>query len=131
VPSPGGVDNYDLPGLLRDVEKRVWHTGRQVGETSFAEVERLITDPDLVLAGEDVDRLLLDVVHMQRRPAVRCDLDDEVVKGSARVLSGDLENQIPTRARLQSKALAGCEYLRGKSCHVVSSRSAGTFRRYI
>src|SRR5262249_9093198 len=48
--------------------------------------------------------------------------DNEVVEGPAGVLSGDLENEIPPGARPESKPLVGCEHLRGKSCHVVSSR---------
>src|SRR5215467_8263005 len=103
--SAGGVDDDDLTRLIREVEERVWDTGREVGEASFSEAERLVADLDLVGAGEDVDRLLLMVVHMKRRSAVRCDLDDEVVESLAGVLSGDLEHEIAPRARLESKPL--------------------------
>ena len=54
---------------------------------------------------QNMDRLFLLVVHMQRRAAVRRDLDDEVVKRACCVFAGDLEDEIASRARLEAKAL--------------------------
>jgi hypothetical protein len=103
--SAGRVDDDDLTRVIREVEERVRDAGRKVGEASFSQVERLVPDLDLVAAGEDVDRLLLVMVDMERRSAVRRDLDDEVVEGPAGVLSGDLEDEIPPGAGLESQPL--------------------------
>ena len=72
------------------------HPGREIGEPALVAFEDLITDADLVLALEDVDRLLLPVVNMQRGAPMRRNLDDEVVKGSTGVFASDLEDQVAT-----------------------------------
>src|SRR5215471_1491101 len=131
MPPAGRVNDDELTRLIREVEERVRDTRGEVRKASFSQAERLVADLDLVAAGEDMDRLLLKMVHMKRRPAVRRDLDDEVVESPAGVLSGDLEDEITPRARLESKPLVRCENLRGKSCHVVSSPPPGLLRRYI
>ena len=45
------------------------------------------------------------VVDVERRPAVRSDLDDEVVERAAGVVAGDLEDEIAAGAGLQSQAV--------------------------
>jgi hypothetical protein len=52
-----------------------------------------------------VDRFFLVVVNVQRRTAVRRDLDDEVVERSAGIRAGDLKDQVATRAGLKTQAL--------------------------
>ena len=61
--------------------------------------------------GEDVDRLLLRVMDVERRAAVRRDLDDEVVERAAGVVAGDLEDEIAAGAGLQAQAVVGSEEL--------------------
>ena len=78
---------------------------RQVGKAALVELEELLADPDLEPPGQDMDRLLLPVVHVQRGPAFRRDFDGEVVEGAAGVLSGDLEDEVSSRAGLQPQAL--------------------------
>jgi hypothetical protein len=95
--SAGGVDHDDLPRLVHQVEERVRDAGRQVGEPAHVEVERLVADGHPVAAGQHVDRLLLPVVHVQRRPAAGRDLDDEVVERPSRVVARHLEHEVPPR----------------------------------
>ena len=45
-----------------------------------------VADPHLEAAGQDMNRLLLPVMNMERRPTVGRDLDDEVIEGAARDL---------------------------------------------
>ena len=77
----------------------------QVGEAALIELEELVADPDLEAPLQDVDRLLLLVVHVQRGPAFRCDFDGEVVEGATGVLAGDLEDEVSSRAGLQPQTL--------------------------
>jgi hypothetical protein len=64
------VDDDDLARLVRQVEERMRDAWREVGEATFREVERLVADLDPVSALESVDRLLLVVVDVERRPAL-------------------------------------------------------------
>ena len=59
-----------------------------------------VADANLEAAGEDVDRLLLRVVDVERRPAVRRHLHDEVVEGAAGLVAGDLEDEVTPGAGL-------------------------------
>ena len=52
-----------------------------------------------------MDRLLLPVVDVQGRAAVRCNLDDEVIECAAGVLAGDFEDEVTSGAGLEPKAL--------------------------
>jgi hypothetical protein len=67
------------PVIDIDMERRTGsvHWG---GAGKAARVERVevVADANPEAAAEDVDRLLLAVVYVQRRPTVPCDLDDEV-----------------------------------------------------
>ena len=73
--------------------------GGHEGEPAALEHLLLVADSHLEASGEDVERLLLLVVDVQRRPTVRRDLDDEVVEGAARVVAGDLEDEVAARGR--------------------------------
>ena len=56
------------PGCVGQVQEGVRNLGRQVGEAAFIELEELVADPDLEAPAQDVDRLLLLVVDVQRGP---------------------------------------------------------------
>ena len=98
VPAAGRVHHDDLGRRVGQVQEGVWDLGRQVREAAFIEFEGLFADPDLEAPAQDVDRLLLLVVDVQRGPAVWGDFDREVVEGAAGVLSGDLEDEVSSRA---------------------------------
>ena len=74
----------------------------EVGEAALLACGSLVADLDLVAPLQSVDRLLLLVVDVERRPTLRSDLDDEVVEGAAGVLAGDLEDEISSWAGLES-----------------------------
>ena len=82
---------------------------REIRKAALVKSEDLILDPDLEPSFEHMDRLLLRVVHVERWAAVRCDLDDEVVQGAGGVISGELEDEVAARTRLQAKAVVGAE----------------------
>jgi hypothetical protein len=63
--------------------KRMRNLGRQVGKAALIQREGLLADPDLEAPRQDVDRLLLLVVHVQRRPAFRRDSDGEYLQMSS------------------------------------------------
>ena len=90
-----------------------------MGEAALLELEDVLTDLDLVPASQNVDRLFLLVVNMQRRTAVWRDLDDEVVEGATGVVAGDLENEIATGPGLEAKPRPGRE-----PCIEASSRAS-------
>jgi hypothetical protein len=94
VPATGRVDDHDLAGLVGQVQECVRHARREVGEPALREAERLVADLNLEPSPQDVDGLLLPVMYVQGRPAVRRDLDDEVVEGAAGLVAGDLEDEI-------------------------------------
>ena len=122
VPAAGCVDDDDLARCVGQVQEGVRNLGRQVGEAAFIELEGLFADADLEAPAEDVDCLLLLVVDVQRRPAVRRDFDGEVVERASGVLAGDLENKVSPRARLEPQAV-GCGQdlvLSGGDCHCTS-----------
>ena len=104
VPATGRVHHDDLARLIGQVQERVGDLRWQVGKAALIELEELVADPDLEAPRQDMDRLLLLVVHVQRGSAFRRDFDCEVVKGAAGVLSGDLEDEVSSRARLQPQA---------------------------
>ena len=97
------------PGCIGQVQESVRDLRRQVREAALIELEELVADPDLEAPLQDMDRLLLLVVHVQRGSAFRRDFDGEVVEGAAGVLSGDLEDEISSRAGLQPQAFVWCE----------------------
>ena len=109
VPAAGRVHDDDLARRIGQVQEGVRDLGRQVCEAALIELEDLLADPDLEAPAQDMDRLLLLVVDVQRGPAVRRDFDGEVVEGATGVLAGDLEDEVSPRARLQPQAVVGGE----------------------
>ena len=101
-----GVDDDQLGRPVGQVEERMRQAGREVRESARLEDVDLIADPDLELAGQDMDRLFLSVVDVQRRTPAGPDLDDEVVKRPGRVLAGDLEDQVAPGPGLQPQPLS-------------------------
>jgi hypothetical protein len=65
-------------------------------------VVAIVADPYLERAVDHVDRLVLEVVHVKRRPAVRGDLDDEVLEQPVCLVARQLEDQIAARPGLQT-----------------------------
>ena len=88
----------------------------------FSSTGLFVPDAHLEAAGEDVDRLFLRVVDVERRPAVRRDLDDEVVERAAGVVAGDLEDEIAAGAGLEAEPSSGARNL-GRSVVGISDTS--------
>src|SRR5262249_38509173 len=105
VAAAGRVDDDDLGGLLGQVQERVWQARRQIGEAPALERVQLVPDPDLEAPAEDVDRLFLPAGAVQRRTAMRWDLDDEVVECAAGVVARELEHEIAPRPGLKAQPL--------------------------
>ena len=66
----GCVHNDDARRLAGQVEERVWDTRWEVRKPTGVERELIVADPHLEAAGQDVNRLLLPVMNMERRTAV-------------------------------------------------------------
>jgi hypothetical protein len=107
----GSVDHNEFSRLVRQVEKSMRDFGWKIGEPTLGEVEDLLANPDFEPAFQNVDCFLLLVMNMQGRTALRGNLNDEVVEGSACVLTRHFEDEIPARAGLKSETFSGSEYL--------------------
>jgi hypothetical protein len=109
VPAAGREDHDEFAGSVCQVEEGVSHFRRQVGEPAHVELEDLLADPDPEPPLQDVDRLLLLVVDVERGSAFGRDFDGEVVEGAICVIAGELENQVSPWAGLQPQAIVGSE----------------------
>jgi len=78
VPAARREDDDELARFIGQVQERVRDLRWQVGKAAFGEFEDLVTDRDLEAPGQDVDRLILVVVHVQRWAPFRRDFDGEV-----------------------------------------------------
>ena len=78
-------------------------SGRHEREAALFEHCLFVPDAHLEAPGEDVDRLFLRVVDVEWRPAVRCDLDDEVIERAAGVVAGDLGGGNPTSSKTERR----------------------------
>src|SRR5690348_6674895 len=74
---------------------------REIREASFLQAEKFGADPDFEPSLKDMNRFFLRVVHVQRGSALRCNLDEEVVKGTTRIFTCDLKDEIAARPRLE------------------------------
>ena len=107
IASPGRVHDDHLGGLVGEVEEGVRQTGGHERETASLQYLLLVVYANLEAAGENVERLLLLMMDMKRRTAVRCDFHHEVVEGSGRVVAGDLEDEVAPGAGLQPQPFFG------------------------
>jgi hypothetical protein len=69
VPPAGREDHDQFAGLIRQVEEGVGNLGWQVCEPSLVELEELIADPDPEATLQDVNRLLVLVMDVERGSA--------------------------------------------------------------
>src|SRR4029079_13108960 len=80
-------------GLITDIQKRVAHSHRDVREATRLAAVHVVAELHFVTAFQEVDRLVLMVVDVQGRTAVRLDGQDEYIQRAVGVGTVDLVQQ--------------------------------------
>ena len=84
---------YALARVITDVHEGVAHSDRDMHKAACLAAEHLITELHFVAALQEIDRFVLMVVNVQRRPAFRLHVEHQDIQCSVGIVAGYLVDQ--------------------------------------